>query len=337
MSTKPTAGQLPTWDTNLTNTSAITAGHKTDGFLSGAIPTSGELNTVLAFLYLWIKYLSDGAFSGASTFDNALAVTGQVSSLGGVVSTLAAEATLVSTAQFRDYKGQLRSGFDHLGYPSGQYSQWEEHWRTAGTTAPQGWTFTVTTAGSATLTDPTSTFTQRFNRLLSGNATGNAITCTSEYVGWFDVNTELVMEFTVLTEGVSGALATNYNLGLQSAGNSGTDFAYFGGFGGVANWGAYTVINGVLHGVTTAIAFAANTQYRFRIEIIGTNQNSSGGFQVKHYINGVLVNTATAFALAANKVRPYLKAFSTGGTTADAIQVGRLKFYFNHLVSSDNI
>lgn len=312
MSTKPTSAQLPTWDTNLTNTSALSSGHKTDGYHDGEIPVAKEWNTLLAFVYLHCKYLSDAQLNNG-----------------------AVEATTTPIQSYLDWKNQSRSTIDHLGYRGGQLSEWEEHWRTSGTTAPAGWTFTVATAGSATMTDPTATFTQRYARLLSGNASGNAITCTSEYVAWSDANTNLVMEFTVMTEGVSGGLATNYNLGLQSAGNSGTDFAYFGGFGGVGFWGAYTVINGVLHGVTTSVAFAANTQYRFRIEIVGANENSTLAPQVKHYINGVLVNTATTFALAANKFRPYLKAYSTGGTTADAIQVGRLRIQFNHVVASD--
>ena len=79
MSVKPSAAQLPTWDTNSTNASAITAAHKTDGYLANAVPTSGELNTLLLFHYLWIQYLSDGAFSGASSFDSSLAVTGALS------------------------------------------------------------------------------------------------------------------------------------------------------------------------------------------------------------------------------------------------------------------
>jgi hypothetical protein len=83
MSAKPSTAQLPTWDTNLTNTSAITAAHKTDGFLANAVPTSGELNTLFAFFYLWIQYVSDGAFSGASSFDNTLAVTGAATLTGG--------------------------------------------------------------------------------------------------------------------------------------------------------------------------------------------------------------------------------------------------------------
>lgn len=56
MSTKPVTE--PQWDTNLTNVSAVTAGHKTDGFALNEIPTSHELNTHLNFLYVWIHWLA---------------------------------------------------------------------------------------------------------------------------------------------------------------------------------------------------------------------------------------------------------------------------------------
>ena len=84
MSIKPTVGQLPVWDTGLVNTSAITAGHQTSGWPTNAIPTSSELNSLFAFLYLWAKYLSDGALSGVSSFDNTLAVTGVITATAGV-------------------------------------------------------------------------------------------------------------------------------------------------------------------------------------------------------------------------------------------------------------
>jgi hypothetical protein len=56
MSTKPVTE--PQWDTNLTNVSPVTAGHKTDGFSNGEVPTAGELNTHFNFLYVWIHWLA---------------------------------------------------------------------------------------------------------------------------------------------------------------------------------------------------------------------------------------------------------------------------------------
>lgn len=79
MSTKPTVGQLPTWDTSLANTIVLTAGHQTNGWANNETPTSGEANTLFAFLYLWCKYLSDGAFQGAITMDTSLTMAASTS------------------------------------------------------------------------------------------------------------------------------------------------------------------------------------------------------------------------------------------------------------------
>lgn len=318
MSTKPSTAQLPTWDTNLTNTVALINGHKTDGFANNEVPTAGEINTLLAFLYLHCKYLNDGDLTGNLTASSLL------------------EGSNTSLIQFRDYKNQARTNIDHFGYRGGQVSEWDEHWR--GTVAPAGWTFTVAGAGSATVTDPTSTFQQRYLTLLSGNAASNGITCTPEYLGFMDNTSEIVEDFTVETTTVAGTVATNYYLGMQFSGNAGGDFVFFGGFGGVANWVCYTVVNNVLTiAATTAVAFAANTKYRFRIECIGSSNSSqvAGTFEFRFYINGVLVATKDQSTIVANKFRPYFRAFATGAATADAVHVGRLKVMFNHVLASD--
>lgn len=315
MSTKPTTAQLPTWDTNLTNVIAILSNHKTDGFINGYQPTAGEMNTVLAFIYLWCKYVSDGDLSGNLTASSLL------------------EGTNLALLQMRDYKNQYRAGFDHFGYPSGNFSQWDEHWR--GTTAPQGWTFTATgTATAATITDPTSTFQQRYVTLQSGTTAGSSIICTPEYVGFMDTSSEIVEEFMVETVTVAGAANTNFFFGIQFSGNAGTDLVYFGGFGGVANWQAYTVVNGVLTNTDTGITFAANTKYRMRIECIGSSNNSVATFQYRYYINGVLVATRTS-TIAAGKFRPYFKS-SSASAGSDPVHIGRIRMMFNHVLASDN-
>ena len=317
MSVKPTPAQLPTWDTGLLNTIALTGIHKTNGFSNSEAPTSGEANTLFGFLYLWCQYLSDGDLTGNLT------------------STSTAEGANVSLVQFRDYKSQYRSGIDHLGYPTGNFSLWDEHWK--GTTTPAGWTFTVATAGSGTITDPTSTLQQRYLNLVSGGAAGNGVTCTPEYLGFMDNSSEIVEEFMVETTTIAGTVATNYYLGLQFSGNANNDFVYFAAFGGVANWQTYTAPNGVLAQVSTAIPFAANTKYRLRIECIGSSNSSqaAGTFQYRFYINGALVVTTNIATIAAGKFKPYFRAFSTGAATADAVHIGRLRVQFNHLLASD--
>ena len=101
MSVKPLPAQLPTWDTSLLNTIALTGIHKTNGFANSEAPTSAEANTLFAFLYLWAQYLSDGAFSGVSSFDNTLAVTGVVTATAGVVAGINSNVTLSGTGFYK--------------------------------------------------------------------------------------------------------------------------------------------------------------------------------------------------------------------------------------------
>lgn len=55
MATKPTSD--PTFNTNLTNVSATTAGHKTDGYANNEIPTAAEFNYWMNLVYTWILWV----------------------------------------------------------------------------------------------------------------------------------------------------------------------------------------------------------------------------------------------------------------------------------------
>ena len=314
MSVKPLPAQLPTWDTSLANTIALTGTHQTNGFVTNEIPTSGEANTLFAFLYLWCKYLSDGDLTGNLTASSV------------------SENANTSVVQFKDYKGQYRTGFDHLGFQAGQYSHWDEHWRTASTTSPPGWTPTVVAAGTATMTDPTSTFKQRYVALQAGSASGNGITLTPEYVGFMDNGLSIEMDFMTEISGLSSADV--FSLGLQFSGNSGTDFVLFY-VNNTLNWQCRSTVNGTPTDTDSGIAVSTNPT-RFRIEAIGSNNTSqaAGTFQYRYYINGALAITKNLSTIVSNKFRPYLRAFSNN-TLPNNIHVGRIRVQFNHVLASD--
>ena len=46
------------WDSNQTHTLAVTGTHQTDGYVSGEVPLSSELNAVLNLIGLWIQYFA---------------------------------------------------------------------------------------------------------------------------------------------------------------------------------------------------------------------------------------------------------------------------------------
>jgi hypothetical protein len=49
---------VPTWDTNGTNSTPTTSGHKTDGYAVDEIPISTEMNGWMALVAAWILWLS---------------------------------------------------------------------------------------------------------------------------------------------------------------------------------------------------------------------------------------------------------------------------------------
>lgn len=271
-------------------------------------------------------------------------LTGQAQAVFAVAAlalATALESTPTALLAFRDWKGQNRTTIDHLGYRGGQVTEYEEHWKIAGTGAQSGWTYTVATAGTATSNDPTATFRQRFLTLLAGAGVTNAITCNTEYLGFMDNDSEIVFECTVQTGAISST-SDDFRIGLQFAGNGGNDFAFFNYANGTANWQAMVLVNNSFAGggkIDSGVAVAANTLYRFRVECLGSNNTSqaAGTFQYKFYINGTLVATRNQSTLVTNKWRPYLRATNLLGTTMDPFNVGRIRTCFNHVLSSDSI
>lgn len=65
MATKPTT--YAQWDSNGTNLTATTSGHKTDGWANNEIPTAGEFNDWQKQVADWMKWLLEGEFNDGVT------------------------------------------------------------------------------------------------------------------------------------------------------------------------------------------------------------------------------------------------------------------------------
>lgn len=74
MSTKPLT--IPVFNTSGANRSAPSSGLRASGWALNQTPTSGVFNNEQNLYGQWFQYLNDGAFSGVSSFDNALTVAG---------------------------------------------------------------------------------------------------------------------------------------------------------------------------------------------------------------------------------------------------------------------
>jgi len=119
MATKPTVN--PQWDSNLTNTSALTAGHKTDGFALNEKPTSGELNTLFNLIYTWILWLTlNVATISRTKLQSALAVTNWTAATGGISSFSGGYCwswnTAVATATLTTHAIDLPDGYKLTNY-----------------------------------------------------------------------------------------------------------------------------------------------------------------------------------------------------------------------------
>src|SRR5690349_1601161 len=76
MSTKPT--EPADFDTNGTNTIAVTSGHKTDGWANNEIPTSGEFNTWMRNVGDHTRYLWEGDLELGDVTADSVTVAGDV-------------------------------------------------------------------------------------------------------------------------------------------------------------------------------------------------------------------------------------------------------------------
>lgn len=79
---------IPQWDTNLTNTIALIAAHKTDGYPTGGyIPLSGEENTWKNLVYQWINWLQGNILDGNWEYTGNVQVDGTLTGQSSITGT----------------------------------------------------------------------------------------------------------------------------------------------------------------------------------------------------------------------------------------------------------
>ena len=76
MSTKPST--LPEWNTGGANRTTPSPTRKVLGWLLGERPAGSYFNFLFYWIFKWIEYLKDGAFSGNHSIAGDLAVTGNL-------------------------------------------------------------------------------------------------------------------------------------------------------------------------------------------------------------------------------------------------------------------
>jgi hypothetical protein len=261
------------------------------------------------------------------------ALTGQPQSVfsGLRLSPVNAVADMRPAVITTDYAGRARFVIDHLGFPSGQFTQWEEHWRTSGTTLPEGWSGGLGGAGVVTMTAPSASFPQR--SIVLSNAAAGSARPVPNYLFFLDNERSVEIETTVRT-GTAGL--TDFEFGFQfdhaGAGDHFVVLRLQSDFWYAKVVGSATTLD------ATSVTFAASTTYRLKIEIVGSTLSgaSAGTFTARFAVNGALVFTKTFTSPGPDMGRPFM-GIASGGVANTTMTVGRLRASFSHVVSGDEI
>lgn len=249
-----------------------------------------------------------------------------------------AEAVVRPLLQFRDYKGHARTHIDHNGMRGGQVSEWEEHWK--GTAIGAEWSFdTGGGDGAVSIADPDANFNQRGLVITTAVAAGTPTKLTSNYLNRIDNDSLVTLEATIRTP-ASIAAGDPWDLGLifsnGGAGNSRFDL-YFSNAS--ANWRArWMAAAVVVTNTDTGVAVVAATNYRLKLELAGSNNTSQAAntMQARFFLNGALVATINVAAWASDVAKLAFGGLGTP-TAIYAWKLGRIRYQWNHLLSSDAV
>lgn len=259
---------------------------------------------------------------------------------GAAISASGTETTLTPTLVMKDWQGRARFVVDHLGHPSGQVTVWDEHWRTAGTTMPEGWTRAVSGSGAADVAGPLPELPQRRLELSCAGSSGDSAVTANDLI-YLDNDRALTLEATVRTHNgiVSSANAFD-EIGFQLSHSGAYDYhiVFRATENTAQNWRAM-MIGSATTNVDTTVAFTGSTTYRLKLEVLGSTLTglSAGTFQARFWINGTLRVTQTFTTPGADTIRPRIHTSAGTAAGAGGLVVGRVRVTFNHVAASDEI
>jgi hypothetical protein len=318
MSAKPS--QLPRFAGTAVGSPSVevvepTSGQKDSGWDEGQDPPAGYFNWLHFRTFEWCQYVNDGDLRGKHTI-RAVDETTYAPLLAGLDPST----------------GAIVSTIDHNGYRLGQITEWDEHWRTTGTTEPPAWTWTPTGGATRAYNDPTAQMPYRHVAIGTGAAETNGL-LTSEYLGYLDDDKVVVFEQDIRTGGAidSGvSMILNWRIAINGVINS---VGIQGKPDDHANWRTLGETAQDL-----GVAIATTTTYRFRIEIAGANRHDSTDYRVRWFINGALRRSTTiAFTGDKFKASLYLENPLAGPGGGYSMTAGPLRVRFNHRASPDNL
>jgi hypothetical protein len=252
----------------------------------------------------------------------------------------ALEATMHSIFQFANYQGHPRVVFDHLGFETGNYSEIEENWRAAALSSD--WSFSAGggSGGGAVPADPTAAFTQRSLAVTSGTTTITPPGLSSQFLNYVDNNACVVLEGTVLTPAALPVLTDDNAFGFVFANGAGNNTRFVFYFrSSHPNWRCqFYLANTLTTDTDSGIVVATSTLYRFRIELVGSNNSSAAAntMTARFFINGALITTITAASWTPDKVKIYFGEILLN-TSSFIWTLGRVRCQYMHILSSDTV
>lgn len=345
MAAKPTS--LPEWATDETNNDEPSAGQKATGWTPGQDGVSDWDNWYKKLVFDWTAYLNDGALEGDHSIDLNLTVGGTtttgvlVTQFGGTVPQVHVKIPDGASIE------RTRYTIDHLGFPIGEWSEWVEDWRDGdGITPPVAWTVggagVVTFGGPSELGPGADTVLRtRVARLRCTNALDQA-DLIGPYIATITDDNAFVIEGQVRTDlgaiDVGDALRMTWGIRHRHAGADDWFVTFFNDNDVDGSWQAQIIGNAGTVNFDTGVAVAANTVYRFRIEIIGDSLHAGADFLIRWFINGQLEHSTTTNDIDVDDIGPYM---STNCPTNEAgdydFYVGRVKCAWNHLLDQSQL
>lgn len=219
-------------------------------------------------------------------------------------------------------------------------AHFEEAWRAANVSATvpaPGWTATIVSASTGTVTMPGATFKERYLNVVLPMAGGTpTYTVTPEWIALLHDDQVIEWEEKIGTtgNGAGTGLGRNYDIGVQLRhAGAGDEFAIFRIVAAAGNWRAILIDSAGTANVDTTVAWAADTVFTLKMRIEGANIAglASGQHRVTWFIDGAQVSQQTIVPTdSPDQIRYYFKSYSTDSGQGDpnGIKLGRLAFDF---------
>lgn len=361
---------LPRWSTDMTNMDAPSSGQQDTGWTPGQVGVSDYDNWKAFWAYKWCYFIdklfgtgvdetlrldsgnvSLGTGDIVSDQGDLILESGDINAGGheggggaypkGVVTGnrfyfMDGNAEQKPLALAFGDEGNARFTIDWRGFPTGQISVWDEHWKTTGTSEPTGWTWGTDGNGTRTYSDPIAEMPYRHVQLNTGTIGGtNSSQLVSRLIAYTVEDCPLSLEFDVYFDTtIDAGDALKFSAGLVFDHGGGLDrFIQFYFDKDVnANWrcqsiGAATINN------DSGIAIAASATYRMRIDI--TYDSGAGHFLCAFWINGGLVQSfASASTPGLDAVGVYFNAGDGTGSSYNA-RIGHTRVRWAHRQTPD--